>query len=835
VIRAVDAGGVKQVFDEAADLPRGERSAFLDGACNGDVQVRAQVESLLRAMEESRDFLSRVEAPEEVAAGLVEGEAPGDVIGRYELLELIGEGGFGSVFLAEQREPVRRRVALKIIKPGMDTRQVIARFEAERQALAMMDHPGVARALDAGATSRGRPFFVMELAPGEPITEFCEERGLGVRARLELFVQVCRAVQHAHSKGVIHRDLKPSNVLVGETAGGGGAAAKIIDFGIAKAVSGRLTDQTITGEQRPLLGTPEYMSPEQAGGAGVDTRSDIYSLGAMLYELLTRSPPLDRQWLRQAPWDEALRLIREDDPPRASVRLAASGADEARLARQVRGELDWIAAKCLQKEPARRYETASALAADIQRYLDGDPVLAVPPSRVYQARKFVARHRAEAVGGGLVAASLLLGLVGTATFAVRESRQRAAVEARAAELDRIAAFQGAMLSEIDPEIMGRRLREDLLAEAVEAWQRGRAGAKEVEARAAELERLLAGVNFTSAAIGSLDRNILHGALEAVEREFGGEPLVKARLLQTLATMLRELGLYERAEPPQTEALAIRRRLLAAGDRDLLASTNEMAMLLRRVGRLDEAEALYLEALAGRRRWLGAGDPDTLESINNMGVLRQAQGRLEEAQRHYAEALEGRRRVLGADHPDTMMTLYNMGLILQAQGELDEAALLLEQALRLRRANLGDDHPDTLASLNGLGGLRKAQGDLAGAEALYLEALAGRRRALGDDHPDTLVALNNLGALLQRREGREVDAERHLTRALAGFERVLGPDHERTLGALNNLGFAMGAQGRWVEAEGHFAEAVARAERSLGADHPGTQRLRENLVTARQSQ
>jgi serine/threonine protein kinase len=405
------------------------RAAYLDGACGKDAALRARVEALLQAHEQAGEFLSR---PLHTGAAA---EGAGQMIGRYKLLEPLGEGGFGSVWMAEQREPVKRRVALKIIKLGMDTKQVIARFEAERQALALMDHPNIAKVLDAGATETGRPFFVMELVRGVPILEYCDTEKLDTRRRLELFASVCHAIQHAHHKGIIHRDIKPSNVLV--TLHDGVPVPKVIDFGIAKATSAELTTKTLFTEHRQMIGTPAYMSPEQAemSGLDIDTRADIYSLGVLLYELLTGTTPFDVKELMSKGFAEMMRAIREDEPHKPSTRISNLGDTAARTARQrhvdakklgllLRGDLDWIVMKCLEKDRTRRYETANGLAADVRRHLDGEPVVAAPPSRSYRLRKLVQRNRRHVLAAGLVAATLVLGVIGTSLGMLRALGQR---------------------------------------------------------------------------------------------------------------------------------------------------------------------------------------------------------------------------------------------------------------------------------------------------------------------------------------------------------------------------------------------------------------------------
>ena len=443
------------ILDRALQLSNPERDAYMEGACGEDVDLRKEVEEMLRAHEEAGDFLAAPTNENAATIPSFPNEKPGAIIDRYKILQLIGEGGFGAVYMAEQQKPVKRRVALKIIKLGMDTKQVIARFEAERQALAMMDHPNIARVFDAGATETGRPYFVMELVKGVPITEYCDTENLSTKDRLDLFINVCHAVQHAHQKGIIHRDIKPSNVMV--TLHDGKPVPKVIDFGIAKATNRELTDKTLFTEYHQLIGTPQYMSPEQAemSGLDIDTRSDIYSLGVLLYELLTGTTPFDPKRLRSAALGEIQRIIREEEPHKPSTRLSemsrhsgtgvspvsderdgpADSRDDrstqkssiqyiakhrktepAQLSRQLRGDLDWIIMKSLEKERARRYETANGLAADIQRHLSDEPVLASPPSAVYQVRKFVRRHRQAVIAGGVMAGVLVLGVVGTTFF-----------------------------------------------------------------------------------------------------------------------------------------------------------------------------------------------------------------------------------------------------------------------------------------------------------------------------------------------------------------------------------------------------------------------------------
>ncbi len=431
------ADRTESLFAAAVALPPEERGAYLERECSGDPTLRDRVLALLRAHDRAGHVIDRPVNgdPDQTTGYAPATEQPGTIIaGRYKLLEEIGEGGMGTVWAAEQTAPVRRKVALKLIKAGMDSRAVLARFEAERQALALMDHPNIAKVLDGGLTDSGRPFFVMEYVKGVPITEYCDATRLSVEERLNLFIQVCSALQHAHQKGIIHRDLKPSNILVAPYDDK--PVPKVIDFGLAKAMHHSLTEKTLYTAHETVLGTPLYMSPEQAqlNNLDVDTRSDIYSLGVLLYELLTGTTPIERQRFKEAAWDEVRRMIREEEPPRPSTRLSSTDTlpslatfrhtEPAKLKKLVRGELDWIVMKALEKDRTRRYETANGLARDIQRYLDDEVVEARPPSTGYRIGKFVRRHRAQAIAAGLVMSALLAGIAGTTWGLVREARAK---------------------------------------------------------------------------------------------------------------------------------------------------------------------------------------------------------------------------------------------------------------------------------------------------------------------------------------------------------------------------------------------------------------------------
>src|SRR5258708_4047326 len=532
------------VFTEALRLPAAERGDYLGRACAGDEDLRQRVEVLLKLHDRVGDFLEQ--PPTGPGEGRIEaeaGEKPGDRIGRYKLLQQIGEGGCGLVFVAEQEEPIHRRVALKVVKPGMDTKSVIARFEAERQALALMDHPNISHVFDAGATESGRPYFVMELVDGVKITDYCDRHSLPINARLTLFAQVCDAIQHAHQKGIIHRDIKPSNVLV-TTGSDGKATPKVIDFGIAKATAGQqLTDKTTLTAREMLIGTPAYMSPEQAAltSADVDTRTDIYSLGVLLYELLTSSTPLETEELLKAGLDEVRRVIREQEPLRPSMRLRKmAGADlttvaqarrsePPRLIHIVRGDLDWIAMKALEKDRTRRYETANGLALDVKRFLENEPVSARPPSRLYRFQKTVRRNRLLFIGIGVIATLLVVSLIVVSASLAHERQSQH-------EAKQVKQFLEEMLQGVGPNVaLGRDT--------------------------------------------AILREILDQTAARVGKELTNQPAVEAELRSVIGTLYYRTGQYQQAEEMHRAALAIRRKRFGAESPDVAASLNELGLTL----------------------------------------------------------------------------------------------------------------------------------------------------------------------------------------------------------------------------------------------------------------
>ena len=857
---------VKELFVEALDKSPGEqREAFLRGACGEDAELLLRINEMLGAHARASAVLSPPgHAPVIGLAGTVHSdtiaaapsERAGEMIGPYKLLERIGEGGMGAVWMAEQREPIRRTVALKLIKLGMDTRSVIARFEAERQALALMDHPNIARVFDAGSTDSGRPYFAMELVKGVPITQYCDEHRLSVRQRLELFAQVCAAVQHAHQKGLIHRDLKPSNVLVA-THDGDRPAAKVIDFGIAKATQARLTEKTLFTEFRQLIGTPEYMSPEQAvGDLDTDTRSDVYALGVLLYELLVGTTPFDGRELRSKAYAEMQRIIREVEPPRPSTRLsslatlpavaARRGTEPARLGASVRGELDWIVMKCLEKDRARRYATANGLAADVQRYLADEPVSAAAPSRAYRLRKFARRNKTTVVVSLAMVLLLLGGVVGTTIGLIGQSRQRARAEANEAEArrqkaqaeqarDEVQAVNDFLAQDVlrgagPSQLPDKSIRDQIVKAMIDP------AAATVAVRFKEKPFLEAAVRTALAgtydSLGRGDLALPHAErARKICRELLGD--AHPNTLRTTALVghvLKSLGKLDAAEQHLREGFERQRRVLGDDHFDTLNSMNDLADVLFRRGKLDQSEPLAREALERSRRVLGNDHALTITTLSNMAYVLNTQGKHGEAEPLFREAMDASRRVFGPDHPQTLLQLNNMGYALQSQGKLDEAEALLDEGLRRSRAVLGGDHYVTMSLITNVGTLMRAQQKLDQSELLMREGLERCRRVLGDDHPQTLNAINNLGILLRTQEKLD-EAEPLLREAMERCRRILGNEHPNTLTAIANMGNLLHLYGKFDQAETLLREALAGYERKLGSDHPSSAVTRASLGIA----
>jgi serine/threonine protein kinase len=846
-----------------------ERTSFLVETCGQDVELRASVERLLAAFEETGDTSDTTTAGSDSVATIpadprpvdcagerrapeLFGEAPGSVFGPYTLVARLGQGGMGAVYLAEQERPVRRQVALKIIKPGMDSYQVIARFEAERQALALMDHQNIAKVFDAGTTDTGRPYFVMELVNGLPITEYCDRQQLSPTERLELMLPVCRAIQHAHQKGIIHRDLKPSNVLVSLADPGAPGVPKVIDFGIAKAIDQRLTEKTMFTQMGTIVGTLEYMSPEQAdmGGLDIDTRSDIYSLGVLLYELLTGTTPLGRATVRHAAYLEIIRRIREIEPPKPSTRLselrdtlpsisAVRKTEPAKLAKLLKGELDWIVMKSLDKDRSRRYETASGLARDIEQYLNDEPVEAGPPSASYRLRKLAHKHR-----GALTTASafavLLVAAVAVSTYLAVQAnyaQAQARRQARAAELARQSEAAERRNAE---EERNRALEAEHLARSEQARVKiSEAETKKSEARTKTVldffrEKVLAAARPKDQegglGVDATIRAAVDAAESAIGKSFANQPEAEASVRQTLGQSYYFLGEPTLAIAQFQRALDLRRQVRGADHPDTLASQNDLAMAYQNAGKLELAATLLEEALKRRRAVLGSDDPSTISSLDNLAVAYYDLGRLADSVRLQEEAFASRTAKLGPDHPDTLSSRTNLALAYMASGRLKDALPLMEETLKRQQARLGRDHPNTLTSMNNLADAYSNADRLAEAIPLHEEALKLRRNKLGPDHPDTLESMNNL-ALAYQDAGRLGDAVPLFERTWKGFEAKFGPDHPSTLQLMNNVADVYKDSGRTAEAVTLFEQALKLRRTKLGADHPGTLQSMNNLAIA----
>src|ERR1700733_2186103 len=695
-------------------------------------------------------------------------------IGPYRLIRKLGEGGMGQVWLAEQSAPVKRQVALKIIKAGQYDGSALLRFNLERQTLAIMDHPAIAKVFDAGSTPAGQPYFVMEYVPGLPLTNYCDQKRLPPRERLALLVKVCEGVQHAHQKAIIHRDLKPSNVLVVEVDGK--PMPRIIDFGIAKAISQQSEDETLVTRAGGTVGTPGYVSPEQADPSipDVDTRTDVYSLGVVLYELLTGVLPFDvKQW-KTKPFHEVLRQLHEDDPPSPSTRLSGDptskstasnrSTDPARLVSLLRGDLDWIALKALEKDRTRRYGTPSELSADIGRYLGNEPVIARPASVGYRAKKYVQRHKFGVAA--VIAVVLLLVIFGVMqTIQLRRiTRERDRANRERDRATRVTDFMTGMFNVSDPS---------------------KARGKTITAR-----------------------EILDKSSAEIDTSLAQDPELKAQMMDVMGVVYQSLGLYSSSLPLLERAAEIRRRVLGPENPDTLATMLHLASTFTGEGHYAEAEKLQRETLDIQRRVLGPENPYTLLSMNNLAVVLYDRGHYVESEKLDRETLEIRRRVLGPQHPGTVGVMSNLAILLNAEQHYGDAEKLDREILDIQRRVLGPEHPGTLITMNNLANLLADENRRSEAEKLLRETMDIERRTLGAEHPLTLDSANNLSTILDD-QGRYAEAEELERKTLEIQRRVLGPEHPKTISSMYNLACYAARNGKRDEALSLLQEAVAR--------------------------
>jgi non-specific serine/threonine protein kinase/serine/threonine-protein kinase len=762
----------------------GERSAFLDRECIGNPELRQAVEELLALNVNAGSFLEQPLLEFTTADSL---NPSGILIDQYQLLQLIGEGGMGEVWLAEQKQPIRRRVAIKLIKAGMDTREVVSRFESERQALALMDHPTIAKVFDAGTTPEGRPYFVMEYVAGLPITTYCDRRRLSTRQRLALFISVCEGVQHAHQKAIIHRDLKPSNILVMEVDGK--PVPRIIDFGVAKATSQRLSTRTLHTQIGAVVGTLDYISPEQAdsGGVDIDTRSDVYSLGVVLYELLSGTLPFD---FRKIAYDEVLRCLREQDAPNPSTRLRTQDGDSVLTAKNrnvdlptlvslLQGDPDAITLKALEKDRARRYSTPLELAADICRYLRNEPVSAHTPSAAYRAGKYIRRHR---IAVSLVSLLVLL----AATFAVAQAIQLRRIRHERDRADRVTDFLTNMFQVPAPS----------------------------EARG----------NTVTA------REILDRSSNEIERGLGQEPEVRSQLMLVMAKTYENLGLFSRAHELMERVIEDRRRTLGPDHPKTLDAMSQMGWVLYREGREIEAERLTRATIDAQSRVLGPDDPATLESKDHLVWILIRQAHYAEVEKLEGELIAASGRKLGPEHPRTLRFMDGLAVAYANQSRFAEAETVYRKLIDLERRNLGADHPSTLATMHNLANMFFAEGNYEEAEKLYRETLQIQQRILGPDHPDTANTMTTLANTVRFENGRYAEAEDLYRKSLAIELRSMGPDHPYTTGAKEGLANVLSSEQRYAEAETLLREILVQRQRLLGTDHTDTLLSQYNLAT-----
>jgi serine/threonine protein kinase/tetratricopeptide (TPR) repeat protein len=796
---------LQALFAAAADLSLELRAEMLSRECAGNPQLLAELESLLEA-----DSRFRGTTAQPIASGLIElipfltpqASLIGLRVGPYELRQEIGRGGMGTVYRADRVDgSVEQQVAIKFVRRELLDALTLKRFQLERQMMATLKHPYIARLLDASQLDDGTPYYVMEFVHGLAITDYCEREGLDARGRLTLARKVCDAVAEAHRELIVHRDLKPSNILV-DSAGN----PKLLDFGIAKPLapsSGGL-DSEKTGTAYRYF-SPQYAAPEQLDGATVGVACDVYALGLLLYELLVGRRPFDLTGLSAG---QVERLLKEVPPSAPSSALARSGGTRIRV-RQLRGDLDGIVMRCLRKSPSERYASVEQLEADLGNYLDGRPVQARGGHGWYRAQKFVLRNKLAVSASLLLTVSMIVGVVAFAW-------QARIANVRAAELEQVSQFQADMLAQVDPTEAGQLLSKNIKAKFQQVLDAAGMPAAERDEQIAAFAKQWERINATDAARDLIDGAIVKPAVDAIDAKFKDQPLVYASLSQVLAERYLDWGLFDAAQPLQERALVTRRRVLGEDHPDTLSSIHSMGVLLKNQGKLAEAENHLREALEKRRRVLGAEHRDTLITVNELAELLPSRGKTVEAEQLLRQSLESHRRVFGADDRDTLIALNELGFVLRQQGKLAEAEGFFRQSLEGRRRVFGPDHPLTLVALASLAEVLRVQKKFIEAEPYFREDLEKKRRVHGELHSETLKAISAMGVMLFE-QGKKAEAEPYYKDALEKTRRLLGPDHTDTLVNTSNFALLLIAQGKTSEAEPYLLDVLERRRRLFGPE------------------
>ena len=815
---------IKEVFGAALECDPGRRAAFLDQACLQDAALRGEVESLLSAHANPAD-LSNSPWPDQ----LVELSLEGLAIGPYRLVRKLGEGGMGQVWLGEQTDPVRRRVALKLIRGGIFSSALLQRFHAERQSLAIMDHPAIAKVFDAGTTAQGQPYFVMEYVEGIPITKYCDQNKLSIRERLSLFVEVCDGIQHAHQKAIIHRDIKPANILVVEIDGK--PSPRIIDFGLAKTMVPAEAGDTLFTQVGAILGTPGYTSPEQADPTiqDIDTRTDVYSLGVVLYELLTGALPFDLEGIKIQSYDKMLRRLREEDPLIPSVKASKDSKTSSshaqkrstspkQLSTLLRGDLDWITMKALERDRARRYGTPSELTADIERYLENRPVTARPASAGYRLQKYIRRNR---VAVSFVSGALVLLLAFTVVQAIQLRR----ITRERDRANRVTDFMTNMFKVSDPsESRGNSITaREILDKSSKEIETGLAQDPQLQAQMMNVM----GEVYINLGLHDAARTLLEHSIATRQKLFGLRNRETLDSMDKLAWLFQEQGKPEEAEKIERQILPIRMELFGPEDRDTLSSQVNLANDLCDEGKYAESEQIDRQAIVVRRR-IAPDDPLTAMEMSNLAATIAITGRYRESEQVNLEALAILNRTVGQEHPFTIKVRSNLADVYDREGRFAEAEQITRETLEARRRILGPEHPDTLQNTGDLGTLAYEQGHYQDAAEIHRDVFVKQKRLSGAERPQTLVTMDNLATDLAALH-RYPEAERLSHEAWEIRQRVLGSDHPDTLLSAVHLGVIYRLEGRYAQSEKLIRSALTSQRKALGDAHEDCASSEYNLA------